>query len=154
MQGNPVREKLRRGETALGIMAFEFFSPGLPQVFAAPGPPFVLFPLDPSWTAIGIDIADAILAVPGIDVGWLGHFDLSNTMGITGQFDHPDFSRAVDRLLAACARHGKVPGFLAGSVPMAEAWLRRGIRCLCYGTDVMVLQEALATALSALRRPG
>jgi len=103
-------------------------------------------------TETGIDNADAILAVPGIDVGWLGHFDLSNTMGITAQFDHPEFTRAVDRLLAACKKHGKIPGFLAGSIPMAEAWLKRGIRCLCYGTDVMVFQEALATALKTLRR--
>jgi 2-keto-3-deoxy-L-rhamnonate aldolase RhmA len=35
---------------------------------------------------------------------------------------------------------------------MAEAWLKRGIRCLCYGTDVMVFQDALAAALKALRR--
>jgi 2-keto-3-deoxy-L-rhamnonate aldolase RhmA len=103
-------------------------------------------------TKTGIDNADAILAVPGVDVGWLGHFDLSNTMGITGQFDHPEFNRAVDQLLAACKKHDKIPGFLAGSIPMAEAWLKRGIRCLCYGTDVMVFQDALATALRTLRQ--
>ena len=54
-------------------------------------------------TATGIDNADAILAVPGIDVGWLGHYDLTNTMGITAEFDHPRFNAAVDALLAACA---------------------------------------------------
>src|SRR5436305_10270685 len=52
-------------------------------------------------TRTGIDNADAILAVPGIDVGWLGHFDLSNTMGITGQFDHPDINHAVDQPIDA-----------------------------------------------------
>ena len=47
-------------------------------------------------TAEGIANADEILRVPGIDVGWLGHYDLTNTMGITAQFEHPDFLAAVD----------------------------------------------------------
>ena len=42
------------------------------------------------------------MAVEGLDIGWLGHFDLTNSMGIPGQFDHPDFLAAVDRLIAAC----------------------------------------------------
>jgi 2-keto-3-deoxy-L-rhamnonate aldolase RhmA len=102
-------------------------------------------------TKAGIDHADEILAVPGIDVGWLGHFDLSNSLGITGQFEHPELLAATETLLAACKRHGKAPGFLAGSIPTAQAWLRKGVRCLCYGTDIAVFQDALATALTTLR---
>ncbi len=71
-------------------------------------------------TATGIENADAILAVPGIDVGWLGHYDLTNTMGITAEFDHPRFNAAVDALLAACARHQKTPAILAGTVEAAR----------------------------------
>ena len=57
-------------------------------------------------TATGIANADAILSVPGIDVGWLGHYDLTNTMGMTAEFDRPEFHAAVDTCLAACRRHG------------------------------------------------
>src|SRR3954453_7406087 len=53
-------------------------------------------------TARGIANIDRIMAVEGIDIGWLGHFDLTASMGIPGQFDHPDFLRAVDSLIAAC----------------------------------------------------
>ena len=49
----------------------------------------------------GIDNAEAILAVPGLDVGWLGHFDLTSDLGIPAQFDHPEFIAAVDRLAEA-----------------------------------------------------
>ena len=42
-------------------------------------------------TAKGVENADAIMAVPGVDMAHVGHFDLSLTMGIPGQFDHPDF---------------------------------------------------------------
>lgn len=102
-------------------------------------------------TATGIANADAILSVPGIDVGWLGHFDLTNTMGITAAFDRPEFAAAVECLLAACSRHGKTPGFLATSVEMAREWRRKGFRCLSYGTDVGVFQTALGDALDALK---
>ena len=91
------------------------------------------------------------MAVEGIDVGWLGHFDLTNTMDITAQFDHPDFHAAVEALVAACRRHGKPPGILAASVAMAEAFRARGFRCLGYKTDIALLHDALHDGLAQLR---
>ena len=37
-----------------------------------------------------------IAAVPGVDVLWIGHYDLTASLGIPGQFDHPDFREALD----------------------------------------------------------
>ena len=102
-------------------------------------------------TAKGIDNADAILGVAGIDVGWLGHYDLTDSMGLTAQFDRPEFSAAVETLFGACQKHGKAPGFLATSVAQAREWRARGVRCLCYGTDIGVFQSALSAALHTLR---
>ena len=101
-------------------------------------------------TLPGIDNVDEILAVDGIDVGWLGHYDLTNAMGITGQFDHPDFLASVDKLTAACARHGKAAGFLPQSPDGVDEWVARGFRCLAFGTDVGLLKGALATGIKAL----
>src|ERR1700743_440960 len=64
-------------------------------------------------TAVGVKAADEIAAVDGIDVIWLGHFDLTNFMGIPCQFDNPDYLRAVDSIVAAAKRHGKIAGFMA-----------------------------------------
>src|SRR5260221_6762871 len=65
MQSNPVREKLGRGETALGIMAFEFFSPGLPQVLAAAGAEFCIFDMEHS--GVGIEtIKQQVAASRGV----------------------------------------------------------------------------------------
>ena len=91
------------------------------------------------------------MAVEGIDIGWLGHFDLTNSMGIPGQFDHPNFLVAVDRLVAACRSHCKPAGVLAGSVETAEAWRRRGFRVFAYGTDISLLQQSLRAGLDRLR---
>jgi 2-keto-3-deoxy-L-rhamnonate aldolase RhmA len=102
-------------------------------------------------TAAGIAEAEAIMAVEGIDVGWLGHFDLTNSMGIPGQFEHPDFLGAVDRLVAACRVHRKPAGVLAGSVEAAEGWRARGFRIFAYGTDISLLQESLRSGMAQLR---
>jgi len=102
-------------------------------------------------TVDGIKNVDAIAAVPGIDVVWLGHYDLTNSMGITGQFDHPEFLAAVGLLVEACRRHGKAPGFLITDAATAVIWLGRGFRCLGYGTDISLMQTALASGIASLR---
>jgi 2-keto-3-deoxy-L-rhamnonate aldolase RhmA len=102
-------------------------------------------------TAAGIANAETIMAVEGIDIGWLGHFDLTNSMGIPGQFDHPDFLAAVDRLIAACRTHGKPAGVLVSSVETAEAWRAHGFRIVAYGTDISLLQQTLRDGLARLR---
>ena len=56
-------------------------------------------------TADGVENAEAIAAIEGVDCLWVGHFDLSVSLGIPGQFDHPDFRRAIDRTVAACRKH-------------------------------------------------
>jgi 2-keto-3-deoxy-L-rhamnonate aldolase RhmA len=99
----------------------------------------------------GIENADEILSVPGIDVGWLGHYDLTDSMGIAGEFEHPRFTTAVETLLAAAARHGKAAGFLATSLEQARAWRAKGFRCLGYGTDVGLLRDALRDGITALK---
>ena len=102
-------------------------------------------------TAKGVENADAIMAVPGVDMAHVGHFDLSLTMGIPGQFDHPDFQAAIDAILAACARHGKPAGFLAPNVEWGRAWLARGCRFVGYSIDILLLGDALRSGIAALK---
>ena len=102
-------------------------------------------------SAKGIANADAIMATPGIDVGWLGHYDLTDSMGFAGDFTRTEFNAAVDTLVAACNKHGKAAGFLAGDVATAIAWRAKGFRCLAYGTDVALFRGALAQGMNALR---
>ena len=102
-------------------------------------------------TAKGVENADAIMAAPGVDMAHVGHFDLSLTMGIPGQFDHPDFQAAIDAILAACARHGKPAGFLAPNVEWGRAWLARGFRFVGYSIDILLLGDALRSGIAALK---
>lgn len=103
-------------------------------------------------TAQGVDNAEAIAAVEGIDVLWIGHFDLSNSLGIPGQFDNPRFKEAVQRVIAAANKHRKAAGYMAVDIPTGQRLLEQGFRILAYGGDVGLYQQALREGVTALKR--
>jgi len=99
----------------------------------------------------GIAQAEAIAAVPGLDMLWLGHFDLSDSLGMPGRFEDPAYRKAAARLRDAAREAGKPIGWVAGDAAQAQAALAAGFRGLCIGHEVMVLREALASAFGAAR---
>jgi len=103
-------------------------------------------------TAVGVAAVDEIAAVDGIDVVWMGHFDLTNFMGIPGQFENPAYLRAVDTIVQAANRHGKVPGMMAADETWARDYLAKGFRIIAYGVDHHLLQRALADGLTGMRK--
>jgi 2-dehydro-3-deoxyglucarate aldolase/4-hydroxy-2-oxoheptanedioate aldolase len=99
----------------------------------------------------GLRNVEAIAAVPGIDVLWIGQFDLTNFMGIPGEFGHRDYLAAVDRIVAACVTHAKVPAILAIDALWAREYAAKGFRLMAYGVDQLLLQDALSHGLDVLR---
>jgi 2-dehydro-3-deoxyglucarate aldolase/4-hydroxy-2-oxoheptanedioate aldolase len=99
----------------------------------------------------GVEHADEILSVPGIDAAWVGQFDLSLSLGCPGEFDHPRYVEAVDHLLAACRRHGRPLGQLVASVEAGAAAAAQGLQLLAFA-DVWVFERALRDGVAALRR--
>ncbi len=102
-------------------------------------------------SARGIANAEEIMSVPGVDVGHLGHGDLSLSLEVPGQTDHPSMTAAIDTLLSACDRHGKAAACLAGSVEIGRDWLARGFRMISYSYDIGLLTSALAQGLDQLK---
>jgi 2-keto-3-deoxy-L-rhamnonate aldolase RhmA len=102
-------------------------------------------------TRRGIEAVDEIASLPEVDAVHLGQFDLTLSMGIPGQFDHPDFLRAVDRLLAACERHGKAAACMAVDLATLLAWRRRGFSIISCSFDIALLQTSLGGLISAVR---
>jgi len=254
MVENPVRRKLLRGEACFGVMAFEFFTPGLSPMLAAAGAEFVLLDMEHSGLGIdgvkaqcafargagivpmvripaalahmippvldagalgimmplvetqeqalalvaacryrpegrrglafsvahddytggpplpkmaaanaavltialieseaGVANAEAIASVPGLDLLWLGHFDLSDSLGIPGHFEDSRYRAAAARLRDAAAAAGKPIGWVAADAAQAGEALGAGFRCLCIGHEVNVLREALSSAFAAAR---
>ena len=94
-----------------------------------------------------------IAAVDGIDVLWIGHFDLTNSMGIPGQFDPPGLPGGrrpgVRGLPTDTARP---PGFMASERGRRRRALSsRGFRCLAYWGDLWIYQQALRQGIAAIR---
>jgi 2-dehydro-3-deoxyglucarate aldolase/4-hydroxy-2-oxoheptanedioate aldolase len=102
-------------------------------------------------TMAGFERLDEILSVPGLDVALIGPYDLSTSMGIPGEVNHPRMVRAVDVFLKGCKRYGVVPGNFVTTVEDGRAWLRRGMRFLIYGADFMLMMERSRQVLAALR---
>jgi 2-dehydro-3-deoxyglucarate aldolase/4-hydroxy-2-oxoheptanedioate aldolase len=98
----------------------------------------------------GIERADEIVAVPGVDVVWLGQFDLSLALGAPGRFDHPAYLDAVARLLDVCRAHGTPVGQLIGSAEEGAALRAQGFQELAFA-DVWVFERALRERIEALR---
>lgn len=86
---------------------------------------------------------EAILAVPGVDIAVMAAFDLSSDLGISGQFDHPDFRAAAAKIEEA-ARAAGVP-LAGGAANEAQivAMKARGYRIFA-SFDVLMLKGAAA----------
>ncbi len=104
-------------------------------------------------TEHGLENVEAIAAVDGVDVLWVGHFDLSNFMGIPGRFDDPRFDAAMRRVVEACRRHGKAAAFMATDA----AWIQRaramGYTMIAGGTDNGLLQQAFSQQVALIDAP-
>ncbi len=102
-------------------------------------------------TAEGVANVDAIAAVKGVDMLWIGHFDLSASLGSPGQFDHPDFKAAVRRVLRASAKHDLSLGMIAGSAEHGLALIKSGFNFICYSGDVWLLRDNLRAGIEGMR---
>src|SRR5262249_61432713 len=105
-------------------------------------------------TAKGVANADEILAVPGIDVGFVGHTDLSVSLGIPGAFGDPRFIAARDAVVDACRRHRKAAGCLVPTPEAGLQWMAAGFRMVTYLGDIWLLGQALKSGIDAMRRVG
>jgi 2-keto-3-deoxy-L-rhamnonate aldolase RhmA len=94
-------------------------------------------------TARAFENLESIVSVPGVDVAWIGHYDLTLSLGVPGQFDHPRFLEAMNDLLAACRRYGVAPGFLPATKESAAHWINKGFRMLSLGSDIGVFLDGM-----------
>ena len=88
---------------------------------------------------------DEILSVEGVDGTFIGPYDLSSSMGIPGELDHPDMRVAQDRVLKATLDRGMIAGMhlvhpatVGALLPDAIA---RGYRFIALGADILFLGE-------------
>jgi 2-keto-3-deoxy-L-rhamnonate aldolase RhmA len=129
----------KRG-VALGV-AHDLYRAGTPEFFARTNEEIVVILL--LETVKAFENLDEIVSVPGVDIAWMGHYDLTVSMGIPAQFDHPRFLTAMDDLVATCRRYGVVPGFLPPTPESAVHWIDKGFRAISLGSDIGVFLDGV-----------
>lgn len=99
----------------------------------------------------GLDNLEEIATTAGVDVLWVGHFDLSQSLAIPGQFHHPKFLDSVKLVIEATNKHGLAAGIQPGSLEQAQEWMEMGFNVISYGGDFAVYLNALSQAVAGVR---
>lgn len=97
---------------------------------------------------------DDILQVTGIDAVIIGPYDLSASLGLTAQFDHPEMVAAVNAIGNACKRHSVIAGIHIVQPDVADAVRRyqEGYRFIAYSLDITMLMNACISGLTEIRK--
>ena len=84
---------------------------------------------------------------------WVGHFDLSQLLGIPGQFENERFLNALRHVVDTAKNHGLGAGIQPGSIDAANEWMNMGFNVISYGNDHLVYMNALKNAVDQLKNP-
>jgi 2-keto-3-deoxy-L-rhamnonate aldolase RhmA len=95
--------------------------------------------------------AEAVAAVPGVDVLFVGPMDLSVNMGHPGDFTRPAFIQQLKNVVEACEKHGKTAGILSRP-ELVQAHKSLGFRFIALGSDSAAIAAAMTQNLTALRQ--
>ncbi|AEF83768.1 2-dehydro-3-deoxyglucarate aldolase [Treponema primitia ZAS-2] len=99
----------------------------------------------------GVPSLDAIAQVPGVDVIFIGPFDLSQSMGIPGQINAPQVQKIMDTVLEITAKYGKYAGIFTFSVEQAKQFSKLGFRYIIAGSDLRFLSDGCIGAVKELK---
>ena len=92
-------------------------------------------------TQRAVDARDELLSVRGIDAVMIGPADLSISLGVPGEFQHPKMVAAMEAVRDSCIAHGVAPGTQTRSPQLACFWRDRGMRFLGCGNELGFMLE-------------
>ena len=95
---------------------------------------------------------DDIAAVDGVDVLFIGPADLTMSLGIFGQFDHPLFLDALKATVNAAQKAGKATGILLFNPDDVPAYYKMGIHVIACGADGSFVAEGARNMIGRLRK--
>jgi 2-dehydro-3-deoxyglucarate aldolase/4-hydroxy-2-oxoheptanedioate aldolase len=102
-------------------------------------------------SASAVEQVEAIAAIDGVDVLFVGPQDLSHNLGVPFELHSPTYLAALDRVRRAAERHGKTCGLLVGGGAAGAARHAEGWRFVAIGSDASLLAAAVAAELGRAR---
>ncbi|MDP8981224.1 MAG: aldolase/citrate lyase family protein [Acidobacteriota bacterium] len=101
-------------------------------------------------TKRAVEARNELLSVPGVDTVMVGPVDLSISLGVPGDFQHPKMVEAMEQIRDACNAHGVTPGTQTRSLALAKFWKDRGMRFLGCSSETGMLFEKASEIVQAL----
>lgn len=99
----------------------------------------------------GLENLDEIVTVPGIDVVFLGPYDLSQSFGIPGQVNDPRVVQGMEAAVVKIRAAGKAAGTFAADADTAKRWMGAGVQYLSLGVDVGIFAAACRGLVSQVK---
>ena len=94
---------------------------------------------------------EKIAEIPGVDILFIGPYDLSQSLGIPGEIEHPRVLEEMRKIIAVAKSRNKTIGVFADSVTQAQRWIEAGVQYIAYSVDVGLFYAACRDTASALR---
>ena len=98
-----------------------------------------------------IDNLDEILDVKGVDIVFIGPYDLSSSLGIIGQVDHPMLIETMKEVIKKAKAKGIAVGIFADKPEAARMWRDAGVQYMAYSNDTGIFLEACAAIVKAVK---
>ena len=102
-------------------------------------------------TKTALERIDELLSVPKIDAVMIGPADLSISLGVAGQFEHPTLVAAIEKIRDACNRHGIAPGIHMRSLKLVQYWRDHGMLFLSCNSEIGFMLEKASEVVAALK---
>jgi 4-hydroxy-2-oxoheptanedioate aldolase len=99
----------------------------------------------------GIRNLDEILEVDGIDVLFIGPYDLSQALGVIGDIENPLVLKEIEAIVAKCKARKRTVGTFVDNIATARRYKELGVQYLAYSVDVGIFADACRQIRDELR---
>ncbi len=98
-------------------------------------------------TKVAVENIEKIAAINGVDCLWVGHFDLTNFLGIPGQFSSDIYLNAIRRIVAAAKLNKKSLGIMVNNHDELKMYSKLGFNMIAVGTEMSILSRSISQIL-------
>ena len=97
-----------------------------------------------------VENMDEIMSVDGVDILFIGPYDLSQSVGVPGEVTHPSVIKQMEKVIAAAKAAGKLVGTFADDVTAAKHWIEAGVMYIAVSVDVGIFYDACKDIAASL----
>ena len=99
-------------------------------------------------TKLALENVESIAEINGVDCLWVGHFDLTNFLGIPGNFTSPIYLDAIKRVVEAGKANSKSLGIMVNNNEELEMYSRMGFNMIAVGTEMNILSRSISEIIN------